>query len=142
MPRLRPPPRTPSPRPRRARPARHPRRRTTPPNRQASERAPSPHRCPRAVRDRLIRTDGPAELLAALRVLHTESEGEAGDADRLEGERGEGASARARDDLRRGGGGRPGAGTVVGGGGAAEPPRRVDPVRDAGPRPGGIAPLA
>src|SRR5256714_14340483 len=41
------------------------------------------------VRDRLVRADGPAELLAAFRVLDTERERLAGDADRLEGECGQ-----------------------------------------------------
>src|SRR5207302_5114586 len=51
------------------------------------------------VRDRLVRADRPTELLATLRVLDTELERMAGDADRLEGERGERASPRAGDDL-------------------------------------------
>ena len=55
------------------------------------------------VRDRLVRADRPAELLAAFRVLDTERERLAGDADRLEGERRERAPPGARDDLRGGG---------------------------------------
>src|SRR5438034_4727354 len=80
------------------------------------------------VRDRLVRAYRPAELLAAFRVLDTERERLAGDADRLEGERRERASPGARDDLRGGGRCREEPGVIVREADAAETTRRVDRV--------------
>src|SRR5439155_1472049 len=91
------------------------------------------------VRDRLVRADRPAELLAAFGVLDTEGERLAGDADRLEGERRERAPPSGGDDLRGGGRCREEAGVVVSEGDAAEPPRYGDRVEDADLRPGAMA---
>src|SRR2546430_11016642 len=54
------------------------------------------------VRDGLVSADGPAELLAGLRVLDAERERAAREADRLERERGQRAPSGTREDLRRG----------------------------------------
>src|SRR5438876_5294677 len=88
------------------------------------------------VRDRLVRADRPAELLAAFRVLDTERESLAGNADSLEGERRERAPPGARDDLRGGGRCREEPRVFVLEGDAAETTRRVDRVADLDLRPG------
>src|SRR5947207_5172612 len=80
------------------------------------------------VRDRLVRADRPAELLAAFRVLDTERESLAGDADPLEGERRERAPPGARDDLPGGGRRREEPGVVVLEDDTAETTRGLDRV--------------
>src|SRR6267143_5505513 len=91
------------------------------------------------VRDRLVRADRPAELLAAFRVLDTERESLTGDADRLEGECGQCASPSGGNDLRGGGRCREEPGVVVLEGDASETTRRVDGVEDVDVRPGAVA---
>src|SRR6266850_4679847 len=91
------------------------------------------------VRDRLVRADRPPELLAALRVLDTEGQRSAGDADRLQRKRRERAPPGARDDRRGGGRRREQPGVIVFEGDAAETTRPVDRVEDADQRPGVVA---
>src|SRR5207247_4481420 len=81
----------------------------------------------------------PPELPAALRVLDTEDQGLTRDADRLEGERREGASPSGDDDLRGGGRSRQEPCVIVLKGDTSETTRRVDRVENADERPGVVA---